>query len=158
MKLLKSDTKAILKKHKSKFIIILAVIFGILLIVLSGKANTKKEGQNEMSSLEYTQMMEEKIADFLLSIDGINDVKVVVTLDTSSEQVYAQNQTTYDFLTIDSDHGESPVNVTEIYPTVRGVAIACTNGNDDRVKMQLTKLISAYLGISSNRIEIIGIK
>ena len=40
----------------------------------------------------------------------------------------------------------------------RGVAIACTNGNDDRVKMQLTKLISAYLGISSNRIEIIGIK
>ena len=158
MKLLKSDLIATMKKHKSKFIIILSVIVGISLIMLGGKKGNKKEKHEELSSLEYTEMLEEKIADFLLSIDGINEVKVVVTLDTSSEQVYAQNQTTYDFLTIDSDQGESPVNVTEIYPTVRGVAIACTNGNDDRVKMQLTKLISAYLGISSNRIEIIGIK
>ena len=49
------------------------------------------------------------------------------------------------------------VEITEIFPIVRGVAIACTNGNDDLVRMKITDLISSYLGISSNRIKIVAI-
>lgn len=148
-----------IKKHKNKILIVCLALIGILMIVF-GTISTKSSSKNSESFVyeEYTEDLEEKIENFLLSVGGIEKVEVIVTLDTSSEQVYAQNQTTYDFLTVDEGNGESPVNITEIYPTVRGVAIACTNGENDEVKMKLTKLVSAYLGISTNRIEIVNIK
>ena len=144
---------------KSIIILIILTVVGVLLILLGNTYKKDSETVYEkMDSKSYTGELEKKLESFLLNIDGINKADVIITLDNSSEQVYAQNQTTYDFLTINTGNGESPVYITEIYPIVRGVAISCTNGNSDEVKMKITKLISAYLGISANRIEIVGIK
>ena len=148
-----------IKKSKSIITIGAIGVIGIALILLS--SITIRDSTNQTNSLnydEYTSTLEKKIEDFLLSINGIYKAKVIITLETSSEQVYAQNQSTYDFLTISSNDGEYPVHITEIYPTIRGIAISCTNGDKDETKMRLTKLLSAYLGISSNRIEIVSIK
>ena len=148
-----------LKKNKALIILVIVSAVGLLLLLFS---NTNiRDSTKEADVLDcaaYTKELENKIENFLLSIEGIKKAEVIITLDTSNEHVYAQNQSTYDFLTINSDNGESPVYITEIYPTVRGIAISCTNGDNDDVKMKITKLISAYLGISSNRIEIVPIK
>ena len=148
-----------LKKNKRIIAIGTICVLGILMILL-GSINIRDstEESEKINYEAYTTDLEKKIENFLLSIDGIKNAKVIVTLDTSSEHVYAQNQSTYDFLTINSANGESPVHITDIYPTVRGIAISCTNGNSDGMKIKITKLISAYLGISSNRIEIVAIK
>lgn len=148
-----------LKKHKNILIIAALSLAGILLITLSSfNIRDSTESTNEIDYQSYTLSLEKKIKDFLLSIEGIRRAEVIITLDTSNENVYAQNQSTYDFLTINTDNGESPVYITQIYPTVRGIAISCTNGGNMEVKMKITKLISAYLGISSSRIEIVPIK
>ena len=102
----------------------------------------------------YTEALEDKIEDFLKNVDGINEAKVILTLDTSNESVYAQSSSGLDYI-LTSDG--KPISVTEIYPTVRGVAIACTGGERDDIKIKVTELIGAYLGISSNRIKIVGI-
>jgi len=99
-------------------------------------------------------MLENKIEDFLKKVEGIKEVKAIVTLDTSEEKVYAQNSSGLDYILTNDG---SPISITEIYPTVRGVAIACTNGDSDKIKMKITEIISAYLGISSNRIKIVSI-
>lgn len=148
-----------LKKNKSIIAIGAIAVLGVMLIVLSSiSVRDSTENDITLNYEEYTSELERKIEEFLLSINGIKKAKVVVTLDTSNEHVYAQNQSTYDFLTINSNSGESPVHITDIYPTVRGIAISCTNGDNYEVRMRITKLISAYLGISSNRIEIVSIK
>ena len=147
-----------IKKNKSIIIIGAICALGIMLILL-GSINIRDSTVKEEISYElYTTELEKKIESFLLSIEGIKKAQVIVTLDTSNEHVYAQNQSTFDFLTINSGNGESPVHITDIYPTVRGIAISCTNGNSDETRMRITKLISAYLGISTNRIEIVAIK
>lgn len=146
-----------LKKHKSKIIIISLFAIGIILILV-GSFKGSIESKEEFSSENYTKMLENKLEKFLLTVDGINKVNVLITLDTSSEQVYAQNQSSFDFLTINNSGKESPVYVTEIYPTIRGIAITCSYGDRDDVKMKITRLVSAYLGVSSNRIEIVGAK
>ncbi|MBQ8545908.1 MAG: hypothetical protein IJ437_03080 [Clostridia bacterium] len=147
-----------LKKHKSKIIIISVLTIGLILILFGTFKSTEKDKEvtNDFSCELYTSELEEKIEQFLLNVDGIRNVNVIVTLDTSGEQVYAQNEGSYDFLTITSNGKQSPVYIGEIYPNVRGVAIACTNGSQDEVKNKITRLISAYLGISSNRIEIVS--
>ena len=148
-----------IKKNKRIIIVAALAALGIMLILLSSiTVRDSTEDESSLSYEEYTSQLERKIEEFLLSINGIKKARVIVTLDTSNEHVYAQNQSTYDFLTINSSSGESPVHITDIYPTVRGIAISCTNGDSGEVKMQITKLISAYLGISSNRIEIVSIK
>lgn len=139
------------KKHKNKIIISSLVIIGIVLILLSNYDFTSK---SDYSPTLYTQTLESKIEEFLKRVDGIKDAKVILTLDTSNESVYAQNSSGLDYILTNDG---KPISVTEIYPTVRGVAIACTNGNKDEIKVKVTELISAYLGISSNRIEIVSI-
>ncbi len=143
-----------LKKYKSKIIIIILAIVGIILILL-GSINFKNDkSSDELSASSYINELEKKLESFLKNVEGINNVDVIVTLDISNERVYARDESTYDY--IFSSSGE-PISIAEIYPYVRGVAVACTNGGSDHVKKELTELISSYLGISSNRIKIVPI-
>ena len=139
------------KKHKNKIIISSLVVLGILLIAIgSFDLPNKKDNSPNL----YTQALEEKIEIFLKNVDGINEAKVILTLDTSNENVYAQNSNGLDYILTNDG---KPISITEIYPTVRGVAVACTGGDRDDIKIKVTELISAYLGISSNRIKIVSI-
>lgn len=145
-----------LKKYKYVFIAAGLIAIGLILIFSSKIFDNSKESEPEFSYELYTTELEEKIESFLLKVNGIKNVDVIITLDTSSEKVYAQNQTTLDFVTVNSGGSQSPVYIAEIYPTVRGIAVSCTNGDNIEVKERLTRLLSAYLGISSNRIEIVN--
>ena len=145
------------KKYKNKIIISSLVIIGIVLI-LSGsivKSNNSSD-KNDFDADEYTKKLEEKTEDFLRSVKGIKDVKVVIFLDSSSEKVYAQNKSSLDYLTVNSGGGESAVYLGETYPVIRGVAVSCTNGDDASVQVEITELICRYLGISSSRVKIVS--
>ena len=145
------------KKHKYKIIIVALIIVGIALIFFSTFVNrANSEPADNFSCELYTNQLEEKIEKFLLNVEGIKNVNVIVTLESSTEKQYAQNESTFDYITITSSGKSEPIYISEIYPYVRGVAISCTNGNSDYVKEKITRLVSAYLGISSNRIEIVS--
>ena len=143
-----------LKKHKNKIIVIILVLAGVLLILFSSIKLDKNDSKNEFSATTYTKELEKKIESFLKDVDGIKNARVILTLECSSEHIYAKNDASYDYFV--SSNGNL-VEITEVFPVVRGVAIACTNGDDDYVKMKVTEIISGYLGISSNRIKIIAI-
>lgn len=141
-------------KHKNKIIISSLVILGLLLILL-GSINFSKEDKTYDYNAIYTEELETKLEEFLKNVNGIRDVKVIITLDASAETVFAQNGNGANIVITNDGN---PISVTEKYPVVRGVAIACTNGNDDVIKQNVTELVSAYLGISSNRIKIVSIQ
>ena len=146
-----------LKNKKSIIFVIALALVGIALIFGSSLIeDSGTESSIQLDYEKYVSNLEEKIESFLLKIQGISKAEAIITLDTSSEQIYAQSNDSY--VIIDKESGESPINITEIYPTVRGIAIACTNGNSDEMKVKITKIISAYLDIPTNRIEIVGIK
>ena len=145
-----------IKKHKNKIIVIALLLLGVLLILFSTlKSKFNSKSTNEFSSEQYTAELEEKLEKFLLSVDGIHNVNVIITLDSSSEKLFSSNSNSLSLITSTKDD-ESQDLTMEIYPYVRGVAISCTNGDNDYVKNKLTRLISAYLGIPSNRIEIVS--
>ena len=145
-----------IKKHKNKIIVIGLLILGILLILFGTVKNkTSKKTANELSCEEYTKMLEEKIEKFLLSVDGIHNVNVIITLDSSSEQVFQSGSSSLSLITGTKEQDNKDARL-EIYPYVRGVAIACTNGDNDFIKNKITRLVSAYLGIATNRIEIVS--
>ncbi|MBQ8400343.1 MAG: stage III sporulation protein AG, partial [Clostridia bacterium] len=111
----------------------------------------------------YTEMLEERITSLCTSVSGVQEATVLLTLESGSEYVYAQNTTTgsdtsgaWDYVIIQQGEGEEAVMVTEIYPKVRGVAVVCTGGDSAIVRQTITELLSASLGISTNRIRVAG--
>lgn len=140
---------------------------GVVLILLPRfLPDEKKESQiAEIGTSElsyYSTVLEDKIRGLILHVEGIEEAAVLLTLDGSSELVYAQNTSvsgegrTEDYLVVQEDGGEKTVLVSEIYPRIRGVAIVCTNGDDVHIQKKVTELLSASLGISSGRITVTG--
>lgn len=138
-----------MKNIKLYIVIIIIGVVGALLL-FSAKFKQTNTENTDISLNTYTTYIEDKIESFLLSVDGIKNVRVIVTLEDSGEKLYINQGS---FL---KDYSGNGTVTSESYPSIRGVAIACTNGDNDFVKNRITKLISAYLGISTNRIEIVS--
>jgi hypothetical protein len=128
------------KRHKNKIIISSLVILGILFVTLGSKDYSTKKYSNE----EYIALQEAKLEEFLISIEGIKKANVIITIE---EAEIEDNKSVF------GSQGDQ-----SIYPKVRGVAIACTNGDNYKVKEKITNVVSRYLGISSNRVKIVAIK
>jgi len=142
------------------------ILVGVLLLLFPAekKEVTAPETDSLITVSTYTEKIEEKIRSLCAAVEGAGNVRVLVTLDCSSELVYADNRketvdatgTSYssDYLIIEDKNEKSPVTVREIYPKIRGVAVVCDGGDVPTVKAKLTELLSAALGISTGHISV----
>ncbi len=153
-----------IKNNKKLVILILCFVIGVVLLLFGSKDKTKN-GNTEVSAdknseIHYSELIEKKLETFLKTVDGIESVKVFVTVDGGTELEYAGigkgNEYASSYLVIDKGNEEEAAVVREIYPSIRGVAISCTGGNDGTVKKEITALIGAALGISTNKIMVTG--
>ena len=111
-----------LLKKRGNLVLIIVLILSVILLFLSEIGKSVKTSDD----LAPESMYEEKIAELLLSLDGINDVEVMVTLD---------------------EYGTDKKS-----PTVRGVSVVCHTRGKEELKMKITLLVSTALGISSDKI------
>ena len=149
-------------KGKKLLIIIAGAALGVFLIAYrpasTSGVSSEEDGLEKIGF--YTETLEKRIEDLCRSSAGISDVSVLLTLDSGSEYVYAANTEgsegtgTREYLIVAGENGGEPVRVTEIFPKVRGVAVVCTNGDRADVKEKITTLLSAALGIPTNRIRV----
>lgn len=149
-----------LKLDKQKIGILALAVIGILLIVFSGQLGRfsgpdSGETQDYTDVSFYTGYLENRIGELCRSVDGITEATVFLTLDCSSEYVYSEDSAS-DFLILSGSDGEQAVMLYEIYPRVRGVAVVCTGGDLPRIRETVTELLSASLGLPSNKIKVAG--
>lgn len=145
-----------------KLVIIgLGLLTGIILLCTGNTIsdNTKKETYDN-DGIYYSEILEQKVESFLMTVDGIKDADVFITVDGSKEYEYAKKggdeNYTVDFLIINNGNGEEAAIIKEIYPQIRGIAVSCTNGNKASVKEKVTTLLSSALGIPVNKIKVVG--
>lgn len=176
---LKERLRVYLAGFDRKKLIVFLGIAGMLLILLSELMPDKKQeksnepaASDDISSDMYKQQLEKELCDILSKIDGVGETKVMLTLDGTTEYIYAQNLDT----TIDTDESskrESSRNeivITEsggdkkalvkkiIRPQVTGVLIACTGGDDIHNREKIIGAASAVLGIPASRVYVAGLK
>ena len=94
---MKVDYSAYLKKITGKGKIYYCVLIGLLgvMLIISGDGyDIKKEKTTDNTEFlqEYKIKTEKELTDFLASIEGVGAVKVVVSLETGRENVYAQKE------------------------------------------------------------------
>lgn len=161
-----------LKNQKKMWLPIVGGVIGVLLILFGGNLGGEKtkgstDGEAYYNVSFYTETLERRIESLCTSISGISKAEVLLTLDCSTEYVYAHNTSqqsvggdhvtfSTDFIILNHDGNDSGAVVMEIYPKIRGIAVVCTGGEEIGVKQKIIELLSAALGISSNRIKVAG--
>lgn len=144
-----------IKDHKKIMALIFAAV-GALMICVGGFISFDEKPAEEYTDLGfYTDYLEKRIKELCVSVEGITDATVFLTLDCSSEYLYQENGAS-DFLIISGRNGEEAVKLCEIYPKVRGIAVVCTGGDIPRIKETVTELLSAALGLPYNKIKVAG--
>lgn len=181
---LKQKVKDIFKKlsaDKKTMFIVLAGIIGVLILVASEfipEGEKAKEDEKEIqvseynieNHYEYAEMLEKKLTDLISSIEGAGTTKVMLTLESSSEAVYAQNDKTdmesddensekiskeNDYVLIKTDSSkEEALLLKIIQPEVKGVAVVCEGGDSIYVQQKIIETISAVFDINASKIKV----
>lgn len=152
------------KNIKGIGLIAIGVIAGIVLIII-GSMNSKqpdlKPAEEPLINLSetYTEKLEIKLRELIESIDGVSNAKVMLTLDSGSEYIYAQNnsENKREYVIIsEADKSETLTLVKEINPKIRGVVVVCQGGNNPVVQSQIINLLSTLFNLPSNRVYVTG--
>lgn len=181
------DLDKLSKNHKFVKTIVIVGLIGILLILMSGLFTDKKDNSEVKQSSEiayisltqYENELEQNLADIISSINGAGKTRVLLTMDSTVEQVYAtdknmaQNNSensggqteskkdtsaTTTYITVElSDGTQQTVLIKEIQPKVRGVLVVCSGGDNNVVKEKIVDAVTKVLNISSSRVSVAGL-
>lgn len=193
------EIKEIFSKAKKKkwgkeewIILILAGIFLLIVFFPDSKAketssqevseNSAEQSRQSGQEVSYKTQMEEELEEVLKSIDGIDMVKVMITLETSEEDVVLKESKNVKETTVeeDSQGGTREINSTSveetvcygealgestgpyvtytIAPKVEGVLIVVGGNQAGTLRTQIVKAVQALFDVESHKVVVIKMK
>ena len=171
-----------ISQSDKKLKIAIAVGFlGIAVIFLSTLGSGKEENSDNSNSNKiavynsntvddeselYKDNLEKELESFLYSIVGVGEVRVMLSVEGTTEYVYAEeisadtdysgensSQRQENKIVIIENDGTSQALVKKVIrPKVVGVCVVCRGGGSVAVKEKVINAVSTMLDISSNRI------
>ena len=157
-----------IKSDRKLLIIVVLGVVGILLLTLSElmpKSEEKpKETETAPDLTEYEEKTEQRLAELISSIDGAGRTKVMITLNSGDENVYAtedkDGEKTYErnYVVVKQDGDENGMLLRVEEPEIRGVAVVCEGADSAAVKQEIINTVTAVLGVGTNRVNIAKMK
>lgn len=138
------EIKELLKSEKALKIILIAGAVLILFTAFGGVfSGGGKKQENSVSSAqrisEQERGLEERLCAILSEIDGVGEVRVMVTLGTSEQMQYGRN---------------SDMLLSVTAPEVRGVIVVCEGGGRADVCEKVVNAVTGVFGINSLRVSV----
>lgn len=185
------DYKELLSKVGKDKLLLMAVA-GMVLIICSipGNDEDKKDSNTQteardIGSVEesdsisaYVEKLEERLADIIEKMDGVENVHVMITVKGSESKEILKDENTASENTSESDGNggermissgskdentvyyrdstgaETPYVLSEILPEIEGVAVVADGGENPAVKEKIINMIKALFGIEINKIMV----
>ncbi len=154
-------------------IVVLGAVIGVALLLIGALDLPfgKEQKQGTSDSLDeqseialYKQEIAREVEALCGRVRGVGEVHVVVTLSGGYEYVYARDEQskasgdTYtheeSYVLVGSGSAQSPLLVVRRRPEIAGIGIVCAGGGDPAVQNELVALVSAALGVGSNKIHV----
>ncbi|MBQ8965246.1 MAG: stage III sporulation protein AG [Ruminococcus sp.] len=161
--------------NKLRLAVILGSV-GILLIMLSEmlpakrsadtSAETKAEDNDKSES--FREDTERELKALLEQIDGVGECEVMLSVEGTTEYVYAENISRYtdenadrksdkldeNVVLVDADGSKQALVRKIIRPQVSGVVVVCDGGGNIKVNERVLRTVSTALNISSSRVYV----
>lgn len=180
-------------KGKKGSPVLIGLLVGILLLVITWPDNSSKNqstqtktgtqtAENTVKSAEdlaqkRTQMMEQRLEEVLREVDGVGEVKVMITLRSCGEYIVEKDTKTSDSQNTQDQSGDKSTSdgrdfeentvfekkengaeipyVKEITePEVEGVIVAAEGGNNAKTAADITDAVVALFGIEVHKIKV----
>lgn len=162
------------------------LIIGIILFILAdifinngSRQIIKSDETGKVDDLnynysDYSTLLENKLENILSQLKGVGEVKVMITLEDTTEVIPAFNTTKNNETTketdsqggtreivredmtiqvVTNDNGE-PIVLKEIKPTIKGVIVIADGAENLEVKEMVYEAVKTVLGIPGNRVEV----
>lgn len=149
---------------RSVILLIIGIAAGLLMIFMGNlpqkKSPSPSPSETEMTD-SYIRTLESRLTLILEAMDGISEVKVIITPESTVQTLYATDLR-YDggALTskeyVMSDEEGMPVILSLVYPKIRGVAVVCRGGGDPVRAQKMIDLISALLDLRSSSVCVVS--
>lgn len=150
-----------LPEEKKPLLIIAAGVILMLLVLFSGNGEDKVQTpENTDVDISYAEAIEIRLEDIISSINGAGKTKVMVTLDSSEENIYATdiNDDKSEYVVIKTSSDEGGLLLKIIQPEIRGVAVVCEGGDLFSVKSEIINTICSVLDINSSAVSVSKMK
>ncbi len=155
-------------KSKGSFLIIIGLALGAVLLLMSGVDSGEKSATSavtEKSQTEvadsYVSTLEIRVKTLLEAMDGISDAQVIITAESTTETVFAENrkfadgELTEKEYVIRPESGEA-IALNLVYPRLRGIAVVCRGGSNPIIQQRVINLLCALFDLSSDRVYVSG--
>ncbi len=160
------------EKNKTTLILVFGIV-GILLVGLSSIFNSDSKAtvsQNteafSTDTAAYKKELESELVNILKQIQGVGEVSVMITIEGSTEYIYAEEYSTkYDsssdktskdyqnqYVIVDNGKTKEALVKKVLKPSVTGVIVVCEGGNSLSVQEKILTAVSAVLDLSTNKI------
>lgn len=167
------------KIKKDKWLIILLV--GLLLVVIAMPVSDIKSDQTQdeqqMQKAEnasedtYADALETRLENALAKVEGVGNVKVMITLASSSEKVVEKDQEMTSEVQEGENGGkntsssetavyangngeETPYVKLELSPRIEGVLVIADGGDNAIVIENITEAVQALFGVDTHKIKV----
>lgn len=160
-----------LKRPAVRLAVVIAGCIGLVLIGVSEWIPSRGE-ERVVSTEAYQEELTRELETLLRRISGVGDCRVMITLENGEENLYAENEhytqssSEEDGTASKKSENQSRENtvvlsegtgllITQICPTVRGVAVICDGGGREEVRAAVTEAVTTVLNISARRVCVI---
>lgn len=145
--------------------VIFAGIAAIALLFLSTVIPERSSAQEQGSFSEDTsaleQELEKRLTDIISQIDGVTSPQVMVTLDRTSERVYAEEVKSSSSGDSQSAENSPALNGSKdaleksvILPRVRGVAVVCGGAENVLIREKVVNTAARVLDIGVSQVYV----
>ena len=131
---------------------------------------TTANGENMGGMDTYRKELEKELEDFLSSVAGVGEVKVLIYMKNSQEYIVEKDvpvtnatngensemrkeeSTVY---TVNESGSEVPFIAQTVRPSIDGVVISAKGAADENIRLQIVRLVRALYGVEANKIEVL---
>lgn len=171
------DVKSKIRQNRKLFLIVVIGIVGMLMILISElfesensvREDTAVSDDQIVTGDTYKEKTEKELLSIISKIDGIGATDLLVTVDGTTEYIYAEElDTSHDengddqregynnkIVIIDENGVQRPLIKKIIEPKVTGVLVVCSSGDRYEIINKVQKAVSTALNIPASSVCVV---
>ena len=154
---------------KYKFVVLMALAGAALLLLPGGGESGAESAWQAAEPSAARQDLQADLEDILGRIQGVGEVRVLLTLEADGErQLAADSELSYSGSTaapedyrrttetvlVDGGSADAPVVTRTVYPTYRGALVVCQGADRAEVRLAVTEAVTALTGLTADRVTV----
>ena len=140
---------------KNKYVLVLLTA-GLLIVLLPSGSKTKEnvDSRNLQAPSFSIEEEESRLENQLCKIRGAGRVSVLLAVEGSVSRKLAESGE--DTLVVSENGGENVVDLYYVNPNYKGAVIVCDGADSAEVRFGIVEAVSAFTGLSTEKITVMG--